>query len=296
MNQAKRFISSLAEQVSMPEVYHVIRRLLLHEDSAVDDFADVIESDSVLAQRLMRIANSPYFGFPRRADNLVQAISQFGFIQLHDLVLSSLALRTFATIPQQVFNQHAFWRYSIENGIAARTLAQYGQLMPINPYFTLGLMHEIGHAAIYSREPEVAARAVETALDSERSLIEVEQELLGFDYTQVGIELMRLWQMPEIYQQVNAYHLDAQQADEAFRQTVAVIQLAHMFCQQPESEVWRGLVEEAVKHDPRLKRLPSNIDDIIDSEIAANVDLVMSMLWPNTSSLEAPLMEVSLNG
>ncbi len=296
MKQAQQFISSLAEQISMPEVYFSIRRLIEKEDADAEDFVSVIETDSVLKLRLMRIANSPYFGFPRRAETLSQAIGQFGFVQLHDLVLSCLVLRTFATVPQQIFNQEAFWRYSIENGIAARALAQYGQLMPINPYFTFGLMHEVGHAAMYIKEPELAVLAFETAQDSERSLVEVEQELLGFDYRQIGVELMQLWQMPKIYEQVVTSHLDSSQADPEFQQTVGVIQLAHEFCQHPDGNGWQQLLKEKVHTDQRLNRLPPNIEDIISSEISDNAAIVMSMLWPNTSGLDAELMEVSLRG
>ena len=271
----------------MPDVYYDIRRLIEQQDTNIQDFVDIIETDSVLALRLMRIANSPYFGFPHRADNLNKAISQFGLIQLHDLVLSCLALRTFATIPQQIFNLEAFWRYCVQNGIAARTLAQYGQIMPINPFFTLGLMHEVGHAAIYIKEPELALRAFDEAQESKRPLIQVEQELLGFDYTQVGVELMQLWRMPEVYHQVSAYHLDADQADAVFRQTVAIIELAHVYCQQPEAGHWQDLLEQVLQNDQRLRRLPPNIESIIDNETTSNTDNVLTMLWPNCTRLES---------
>ena len=287
MKASQQFIASLAEQVSMPEVYHQVRGLITDADAEIERFVRIIETDSVLARRLLRIANSAYFGFPGRANNLTQAIRLFGLIQLHDLVLTCLSLRTFATIPQQIFNLEAFWRYSVENGIAARTLAQYSQIMPMNPFFTMGLLHEVGHAAIYVKEPELAAQAFAQAQQANRPLVEVERELLGFDYTQVGTELMQLWQMPPVYHQVTACHLDIEQADEALHQTLAIVNLAHRFCQHPEPADWQQLLASTAQKDLRLNRLPSNIDKIIENEINSNADAVLAMLWPNCTNLAA---------
>ena len=90
MNAAREFVSDMAEHVSMPEVYVAIRKLLLNSTATIEDFVDVLESDSMLAVRVMRMAESQYFGFPRSCDSLYQAISLIGLMQLHDLLLDLL--------------------------------------------------------------------------------------------------------------------------------------------------------------------------------------------------------------
>ena len=69
MKAAREFVSDLAEQVSMPEVYVAIRRLLLNNQTSIEDFVEVVDGDSMLAVRVMRMAKSQYFGFraPARA-------------------------------------------------------------------------------------------------------------------------------------------------------------------------------------------------------------------------------------
>jgi HD-like signal output (HDOD) protein len=282
MKSAREFIAELAEQISMPDVYNDIRKLIDHPDTEINQYVHLIENDSVLKIRLMRIANSPYFGFPRRAEGLYQAISLIGIMQLHDLVLNSLSFRTFAAIPQQIFNLEAFWKYSVQCGIAARTIAHYGQIIPINPFFTLGLMHEIGHAAMFVKAPELSLEAFDQANAEQGGLlIEKERDLLGFDYTQAGRVLMELWHLPEIYQQVTAYHLQPELADENHRLTLKIIHLAHMVCQDLTSAQNQPLIEQVKQTENQLQKLPGNINEIIIKEIEANTDNVLNMLWPN---------------
>ncbi len=281
---ARDFIGNMAEHISMPEVYLQIRDLIAQNDSRIEDFVDVIKRDSMLSVKLTKITNSQYFGFPRRAEDLYQAISLIGFMQLHDLMLNSLSLRTFSSIPHQIFNLEEFWRYSIRCGIAARTIAQHCQLMPINPYFTYGLLHEIGHAVMFVREPELSFQALECEDDALSSQTDRERELFGFDYTQLGKALIQQWRLPEVYQQVTAYHLQVDLADENYRQAVRVTQLAHFICQTEATDQVQQLLQASKEADHQLGKLPDNIAEIIAKEIELNTDTVLTMLWPAYAS------------
>jgi HD-like signal output (HDOD) protein len=278
---AREFIAEMAEQISMPDVYLDVRELIEEDDSKIEDFVKVIKNDSLLSGKIARITDSQYFGFPRRAEDLYQAVSLIGFMQLHDLMLNNLSLRTFSAVPSQIFNLEAFWLYSIRCGIAARTIAQHAQIMPINPYFTYGLLHEIGHAAMFVREPELSLQALEGQENNLESQIEKERELFGFDYTHVGAALIRQWRLPEVYQQVAAFHLHVEDAHELHQQAVRVTHLAHMVCQSAEAQNIGTLFENSKKADLQLAKLPDNIIEIIPKEIEANADTVLDMLWPN---------------
>jgi HD-like signal output (HDOD) protein len=278
---ARDFIRSMADQVSMPRVYHEVRRLIHNQQSTLEDFSRIIETDSMLSVRLVRIANSSYFGYPSRATSVYKSLVIIGLMQLHDLILNSLSLRLFSSIPLQVFNLEEFWRYKIECGIAARTLAQYSQIYPLNPFFTLGLLHEIGHAVMFAKQPELSLQAKDQAETTQGSLVEIERDLFGFDYTQAGVALMRQWHLPESYHQACAYHLHPDLANETNRLTVRIVHLAHMLRQNIPDEQCATHLEQCRSTDSQLARLPSNIIDIVHAEIAAHTDDVLEMLWPH---------------
>lgn len=280
MKAAREFVSDMAEHVSMPDVYVAIRELLLNSDTTIDDFVEVIERDSMLAVRVMRMAQSQYFGFPRSCESLYQAISLIGLMQLHDLMLGSLCMRTFSAIPEEVLNLRAFWRYNVQCGIAARTVGQFSKAESHHVFFTLGLLHEIGHAALFLKAPEASLQALDDSQAQNRDIAAVEQEYLGFDYNQVGSELMRVWHLPPVYQQVAAFHLEPDLADDEYRAAVDVVHLAHRFCQDPRVGEHRELIGRIIEQTPIFKRLPENIDEIVVDEIETHTDPVLSLLWP----------------
>jgi HD-like signal output (HDOD) protein len=280
MKAAREFVSDMAEHISMPEVYVAIRKLLLNANTTLDDFVEVVERDSMLAVRVMRMAQSQYFGFPRSCENLYQAISLIGLMQLHDLMLGSLCMRTFSAIPEEVLNLRAFWRYCVQCGIAARTIGQHSKADSHQVFFTLGLLHEVGHAALFIKDPEVSLQSLDLSQQQNRSLAEVEREQLGFDYGQLGAELMDLWHLPPVYHQVASFHLQPQLADEQFRPAVDVVHLAHAICQDVRPGVHADLIAERIAQRPLFKKLPSNIDEIVIEEIETNTDPVLELLWP----------------
>ncbi len=280
MKAAREFVSDMAEHVSMPEVYVAIRELLLNPETAIEDFVAVVERDSMLSVRVMRIAGSEYFGFPRRCENLYQAISLIGLLQLHDLMLSTLSMRTFSSIPEQVLNLKAFWRYCVQCGIAARTIGQYSKADSHHVFFTLGLLHEIGHAAMFLKDPEASLRALDRSQAETRDIGEVEYEIFGFDYGQVGAELMQLWHLPPAYGQVAEFHRNPEGADPQFEPGVRVIHLAHALCQDADSEQARELIDSCIDEVPLFEHLPREIDRIAAAEIEAHTDSVLGLLWP----------------
>lgn len=280
MKAAREFVSDMAEHVSMPEVYVAIRQLLLNTQTTIEDFVDVVETDSMLALRVMRMAQSEYFGFPRKCDSLYQAISLIGLMQLHDLMLGSLCMRTFSAIPEEVLNLKAFWRYNVQCGIAARTIGQFSKADNHQVFFTLGLLHEVGHAAMFLKAPEASLLALDDSQSEVCSLAEAEQQHLGFDYGQVGSELMQLWHLPPVYRQVALYHLDPERAEKQFQPAVNVVNLAHRFCQDPRNGRHDEMFASSRQAHSAFARLPDNIGEIIVDEIDANIDAVLDLLWP----------------
>ena len=281
MKAAREFVSDMAEHLSMPEVYVAIRKLLLNSSTTIDDFVEVVARDSMLAIRVMRMAQSQYFGIPRSCENLHQAISLIGLMQLHDLMLGTLCMRGFSAIPAEILNLKAFWYYNVQCGIAARTIGQFSKADSHQVFFTQGLLHEIGHAAMFLKEPEASLQALDDSQSEVCSLAEAERQRLGFDYGQVGFELMQLWHLPPVYQQVAMFHLQPEKAEERYRPAVKVVHLAHRFCQDPRSDRNGEMFRRCMQQDAQFSQLPEDIDAIIVEEIDTHTDTVLGLLWPH---------------
>ena len=146
--------------------------------------------------------------------------------------------------------------------------------------FNLGLLHEVGHAAMFLKAPEASLQALDQSFRESRDLAAVEQESLGFDYAEAGAELMRIWHLPGIYAQVAAFHRQPELADIEYRFAAEVVCLAHELCQDRDSQQHRMLILQAMEQVPDFQALPDDIDQIVRDEIAKYTDSVISLLWP----------------
>jgi len=280
MQAAHEFIYDLAEKISMPAIYLEISRLMKKPNAEVGDFEKLVEADSMLTLRIIRIANSQFFGFKRKANNLYEAISLIGVIQVHDMLLSSLCLRAFYNIPEQVLNFNDFWRHGIQCGIAARTLAKFCGLPAGNRFFTLGLLLEIGHALMYIKAPDLSSKTLLVSQQYNRPLVTVEREYFGFDYCQLGAVLMRHWHLPEIYSQIIEHHLCPERTEPHYRMQTDLVNLAHRLLEE-KGYLYNQLTQLLTYHQQLVPTpIPENIEQLVFNTIVEHGDEVLAMLTP----------------
>jgi HD-like signal output (HDOD) protein len=280
MTPAHKLLTGVAEKIPLPAVYHSIRGLLVRPDATVDDFVEVINLDSTLAWRVIRMANSQFFGYSRKAHTVKEAIALIGTIQLHDLLLSSLAIRAFSGIPLDIINQEEFWRCSIYCGITARLLARRCMLPTKERLFTAGLLHEIGHLVMYAQLPEQMQDVFFELQESYKPQHQLEREIIGFDYGEVGSEIMQLWHLPENYCDITRNHMEPPKASN-IQLEIEVINLARSIMLAEEGH--NKLAGHAIldKADALIsKKLTAEDVESIKNNARSYVDEVMDCLCP----------------
>jgi putative nucleotidyltransferase with HDIG domain len=192
--------------VSLPTIYFQVERAINHPSSSSVDIAKALHTDQGLSARLLRIANSAFYGFPRRVESVEQAIRVIGTRQLHDLVLATVVLTQFRGVDANLVTMKSFWQHSFACGIAARSLAALRRECNTERFFVSGLLHDIGSLVLYQEFPQRAAVALEEHRRNQIALDEVERSVIGCDHGQVGAALMTLWKLPESYREVAANH------------------------------------------------------------------------------------------
>jgi HD-like signal output (HDOD) protein len=278
MKATDEFICDLAEKISMPDIYQRIRKLMDNPQAKIEDYEKLIQTDSMLAIRIMRIANSEFFGFNRQARDLYEAISLIGVIQLHDVLLSGLCMRTFYNIPQQILNFNDFWLHGVKCGIVSRRIARLCRIPANNRYFSLGLLLKIGHAAMFVKAPDLAFSALEQSRGQDQPLDKIEREYFGFDYCQLGSALMRQWHLPEVYSQIIEHHLSPAHSKPDFRAATEIVNLAHRFCEIALND--NRHTNKMLVGYPQFSAFPDNYADIITNDVSNNLDKVYEMLSP----------------
>jgi HD-like signal output (HDOD) protein len=218
-------VNKSLELVSPPNTYLQLNELIQDSNSSVDDFSAVINTDPALATRLLKIVNSPFYGFPSQINTISRAITIIGTRELTHLVLATSVLNSFKGIPESLINMNEFWRNCFACAITSKMLAEECGQRATERYFIAGLLHNIGSLVLYKSVPELAGEAIRSAEFGHEVLFKAEQRLLGFDHTEVGQALVKAWRLPHSLEEVARYHHSPSDAED-FPLDVAIVHIA----------------------------------------------------------------------
>ncbi len=183
------------ELVSLPTVYAHIIELLKQPDASSYRIANAIDKDPSLTVRLLRLVNSPFYGFAGKIDSVSRAVSLLGTNELTNLTLGITVVKQFGQVPSDVLNMDSFWRHSIRCGLFASYFAEVlGEKEP-QAYFTGGLLHDIGRLVMLERMPRQYAAAVAKARQEHMPMCRAEQEYLKMDHNLIGKFLAEKWRL-----------------------------------------------------------------------------------------------------
>lgn len=200
--------------VSLPEVLLRVNRMVDDPNSSATDVGKVIGQDPGLTARLLKIANSPYYGPGRRIDTVARAVTLMGMRQLRDLVLATTASKVFNGIPNSLISMDDFWRHSIRCALAASSLAKLARVSNHDSLFVAGLLHDVGQLILFNRYPAESHQTLLLCMadPGAPTVYEAERRIFDFDHAQLGSELLRHWCLPEILHTCVEYHHEPSRA------------------------------------------------------------------------------------
>ena len=172
----------------------------------LNSIGDAIQKDPDLTARLLRLANSPFFGFANRLSTVAEAVSLLGIQQIEDMIVASSVLEQFKGVPEQLVNMDSFWRHSLAVGICARLLAMERRLPKPDKFFVAGLLHDVGRLVLFSQATEQAKKVFECSQSEKILLRDAEKKVLGYDHQQIAAELLQSWSYPNALVQAVAFH------------------------------------------------------------------------------------------
>jgi HD-like signal output (HDOD) protein len=226
--QIQDILNDIERLVSLPAAYVRINQLV--EDPAVgmEDIARVINQDVALTARLLRIANSPLYGFPSQIDTVTKAVKVLGTQQVRDLALATVAIKTFEGIPNDLVSMESFWKHSIYCALCARILAMECHKRQREALFVTGLLHDIGQLVLYNRLPDLSRQVLEACADGPDELEsqDAERDIIGFTHADIGGELAHRWSLPACIREGIAYHHAPEEAVQCKLET-AIVHLAN---------------------------------------------------------------------
>jgi HD-like signal output (HDOD) protein len=197
--------------LTLPTLPESVRRLLSMVDepsTSARELARAISSDQVLTARVLKLANSSYYGFSQRVGTVSLALMMLGFQAVKDLALTTSVMRSFGkTAADPRFDIHLFWSHAAAVGAASRHLARLLRVGAPGEAFTAGILHDIGQVVLHEHHAEAFHEALERARAGTQPMVEAEIEILGAGHARIGGWLCARWNLPDgICQAVAAHH------------------------------------------------------------------------------------------
>ncbi len=192
-----QILSHVGNLPPMPQVAQRARTILEDEDSSFKDLVDVIETDQSIATRVLKVANSPYYGAGKEITSLQQAAVLLGTKTLQEFLTLTCASSALGTeLDGYGLEAGALWQHSLAVAICAQNIAATKHPSLKDDAFSAGLIHDCGKLVL---APYVAERkdAFDRFLhDGSSSFLAAEKEILGFDHAEIGSEVCELWSIP----------------------------------------------------------------------------------------------------
>ncbi len=224
----QQLVQTVRDLPALPEV--VVRVMRMAEDPRSDaqGIARVIATDQAMAARVLKLANSAFYGLPRRVSTLSEAVVILGFRTIKNL---AIAASTFELLNREIagywLQRGELWRHSLACAIGAQLIARRVRLPVSEEAFVAGLLHDIGKVAINLFVREQFDQIMERALQDRIPFVEAEQAVLGFNHAMAGGLIAEKWNLPPLLVSVIKYHHQPSSAPEK-EPMISVVHLADL--------------------------------------------------------------------
>lgn len=211
---AREMVDHEAKIASFPDVYFRLREVLDRATSSADDIAKVVSTDVGLTAKLLKLVNSPLYGFADRIDSVAHAVTLVGVKEVTNLALGISTINFFKDIPPELIDMRTFWKHSISCGIFAKLLAGKVKGAKTERLFTGGLLHDVGRLILFKKLPYASTQALIYARQNMVPLVDAEMETFDYDHTDVGKTLLEGWNFPQEMTALVGHHHTPMEAPE----------------------------------------------------------------------------------
>ena len=241
------------------------------------DAAQILSLDPALAARVLRMANSAFYGFRAQVDTITRAANILGMQKIHDLALAASVSEAFAGLSNELMD---IWYRSVHCGFLAQAIAAGAGMRSPESMFVRGLLHDIGHLVLFSRYPRECRRALAYSDEGMDARLYQEQQLIGIDAMQFAAELSRAWQLPESFVDSFKHLTRPEEVAGGLAREIAILHIAVQFSSGIDSDL---LIEDVVQQIRapiwRLAELPPEVGSAaLDASTMEMVDAMYCIL------------------
>ncbi len=261
------YIKRLNDLSTVPSLMTKIIRVLNDTESEGRELYKLISHDHSLAERVVRVANSSFFGHSGEVKDINQAIMLLGYDRIKSISLGMTVLEMFPS--NGSFNLVNLWSHSYEIALFSQAFSELICMTCPRECFLTGLLHDIGRIILFKMDKQ---KFIE--INPKNNIIEQEEEFFGCNHAETGALFAELNNMPPEIVSAIKFHHSPSEAKE-YKDIVSIISLAEAISQRYS----RNKANDGVwskEHDILMMEYELTDDDILfvgDRYCAARPDI-----------------------
>ncbi|MPZ98198.1 MAG: HDOD domain-containing protein [Dehalococcoidia bacterium] len=186
-------IAAIDDVRPLPAVAARILELADGDRFSAHELATAVANDQALTARLLRLANSAYYGYSRRITTVRDAVVLIGFRAVRSATLVSCVM---SNMPEsELLDGEAFWHHALSVGTLAELLARTEGIHQDHA-FTAGVLHNLGLLALDQHRPDLLRESLELAREAGTTRHDAQLERFGWTDAELGGALALHWSFP----------------------------------------------------------------------------------------------------
>jgi len=250
------------ELPTMPLVATKILGLLSSSDYRTQDLSRLIKTDVGITTKILKIANSAFYGCSREITTVDRAVVLLGSRTMKSLVI---AASTKGVYKNSGLIEHLMWEHGVGVAIGCHMIANKLKIPMKDEALVSGLLHDIGKTILLQKYPEKFNEIYQDMYNNKREFEDLEVQIFGFSHSELGALLVKNWKLSEavelsIKYQNNPTELSAINTD--YIKLCACIHFANEIC------MFKGIGEREPRSDINLnENLGSKILNLKEEEV-----------------------------
>ncbi len=194
----ERILKSLDDLPAMPQVVLKARQIMADVNSGIKDVVRVLETDQAITTRILKVANSAYYGMSGKISTINHASVVLGYKTIGELitVASSSGLLD-RVLKGYGLGSGDLWKHSLSVAIGARILANRKNSELAETSFSVGLLHDAGKLVLDNYIIERKDEFDEILEHGRDTFMNAEMQIFGFSHAEIGFDVCDRWGIPD---------------------------------------------------------------------------------------------------
>ncbi len=211
----------------LPNVITEVIKISKDPDATIADMEQIVLTDQALTTKVLRLANSAYYGYARRISTISNATILLGFDTIKSIAFASTMSKFLSgSFKGYALNKNDLWIQSQTCGIICRYLAQKtGAYNPEEAYIA-GLLKDIGKTILNEYMIDEYKTVFSLVIEKNYSFSEAEKSVFGFSHPEIGAKVVEKWNLPAQLVDAIEFHHNPEESSFEDKSLLSIVHIA----------------------------------------------------------------------